>query len=283
MQTKLTAEVLSLCRRDFVRSFIEQQNGAGGATAGQAMLDLLTGVVAHAAAHPTVAAFGLAAGMLRGAYAQAASASAEGDGAVDAAACSLLGSDGNDSTASQPHLAPAGARHSMRPDGTAADSQNVQGSAPHRLELDPSFWQPQAGGSARHQSALQLLYGASSTAFTRLPFDASRLVQQRRPEVASSCDSQSPLALADNHPAQRQRLQQPPQQRGPQAHQTAGMPLCLPQLRPLRPLRDWATLVHPSAGGVLSEVLAMPGMEAALEALTSPSFVQQLQVRLKGA
>jgi hypothetical protein len=257
-----------------VRSFVEQQNGTGSAAAAQAMLDLLTGVAAHAAAHPTVAAFGLAAGMLREADAQAGDASEEASDAFDAGGCSLLSSDGNDSTASQPHLASAGAFNSMRLGGGAAGCDG-QGSAPHRLELDPSFWQPQAGGSARHQAALQLLYGASSTAFTRLPFDALQLVQQRRPDAADSCNSHSAQAVAvsqDNEPAQQQQQHQ-------QQQPTAGVPLCLPQLRPPRPLRDWAALVHPSAAGVLSELLAMPGMEAALEALTSPSFLQQLQVQ----
>jgi hypothetical protein len=264
--------VVSCCRRDFVRSFIEQQSGAGSATAAQSMLGLLTGVAAHAAAHPTVAAFGLVAGMLREADAPAANVSGEEHDADGAGVSSLWAFDGDDSTAPQPRPMSPEIHCSLPPGGSAAGYQDVQGSPAQPMELDPSFWQPQAIGAARHQAALQLLYGASSTAFTRLPFDASRLVQQRRPEAADSWNSHSAQASPEHEPAQQQQQQQ----------RTTGVPLCLPQLRPLRPLRDWAALVHPSAAGVLSELLAMPGMDAALEALTSPGFVQQLLVRFHG-
>lgn len=238
---------------------MEQQYGTGSSTAAQHMLDLVTGVAAHAAADPTIAAFGLAAGILRERPEQNAADVSGGDGGViDAETCSLGGSVPDDSAASQQ-------RSPGR--GTNGGANGHIGAMSHpaapNVELDPSFWQQQAEQHSRqHSAALQLLYGGGSTTFTRLPFDATRLVQ--------------PKSAVGAHDQQEQQLRQEPQEHQPQQH--TGSAFSLPQLRPLRPVRDWMALAHPSAGGLLSELLAMPGMETALETLTAPDFVHRLQV-----
>lgn len=47
---------------------------------------------------------------------------------------------------------------------------------------------------------------------------------------------------------------------------------------PLRPVRICGTALHPSAAGVLSELLGMAGLEAALAVLHGDPFLRQLQV-----
>lgn len=48
-------------------------------------------------------------------------------------------------------------------------------------------------------------------------------------------------------------------------------------LPPLKTIKRWPPLMHSSAGGVTSELISVPGLEAALEVLQAPKFLQQLQ------
>lgn len=85
-----------------MRPFMEQEYGSGSMTAATHMFDLVAGVASNAAANPTIAAFGLAAGILREAkLAEAASPACEQAAVIDVETCSQQGSWPDDSSASQ--------------------------------------------------------------------------------------------------------------------------------------------------------------------------------------
>mmetsp|Transcript_16215 Transcript_16215/g.48572 ORF Transcript_16215/g.48572 Transcript_16215/m.48572 type:complete len:911 (+) Transcript_16215:746-3478(+) len=284
--------------RRFVRSFVERRHGTGTEAAAALMLDLVTGVAAHAVDVPAVAAFGLVAGILRehapppnsrhdaeevnndncggtegdgtdgvgdGAWERSGFHNGDGTafgntgedlaGQVALDECSEVpaGGDSLDVRSSAASLSvnpgiavPAGLTAAEA--AVAAESVALPG-ARSLLELDALFWHQQelhqqAGNAHLHAASMKLLCSQqAATAFTRLPYDPSRLLLPRSP-----LHKQTAVSAVDQCP-------------------------------PLLAVRNWGAAVHPCAAGVLSELLAIPGLEAALSVLQDTTFLRQLHVQ----